>query len=147
MRDAVQEATGLDLSGEGGWDLPEAKEAARKVLDAAGKGGEAAVAACPSLGHLLNVVFEEMVEKTLIQPTFVTNHPIEISPLAKPHRRYEWGGGGVKVRGWVLGVGPQTPDPFATLTQPPSRSWGETRVRPPHPGRGGWEGLDNCCKA
>lgn len=33
-------------------------------------------------GHLINILFEEYVEKTLIQPTFVYGHPIEISPLA-----------------------------------------------------------------
>ena len=34
-------------------------------------------------GHILNEFFEQKVEETLIQPTFVYGHPIEISPLAK----------------------------------------------------------------
>ncbi len=34
-------------------------------------------------GHILNLFFEEYVEKHLIQPTFVMDHPIEISPLTK----------------------------------------------------------------
>ena len=34
----------------------------------------------------LNEVFEAVVEPTLQQPTFVMDHPLEISPLAKPHR-------------------------------------------------------------
>ena len=33
-------------------------------------------------GHLINILFEHYVEKTLIQPTFIYSHPIEISPLA-----------------------------------------------------------------
>ncbi|MGP1451753.1 MAG: lysine--tRNA ligase [Metamycoplasmataceae bacterium] len=32
-------------------------------------------------GHIINSLFEELIEKTLIQPTFVYGHPIEISPL------------------------------------------------------------------
>ncbi|NBD28048.1 lysine--tRNA ligase [Paenibacillus glycinis] len=36
-----------------------------------------------TFGHILNAFFEEFVEHTLIQPTFVTGHPVAISPLAK----------------------------------------------------------------
>ena len=36
-----------------------------------------------SLGHIINLFFEKYVEETLIQPTFVYGHPLEISPLAK----------------------------------------------------------------
>ncbi len=36
-----------------------------------------------STGYVINKFFEKFVEKTLIQPTFVTGHPLEISPLAK----------------------------------------------------------------
>jgi len=36
-----------------------------------------------SVGHIINLFFEEFVEDKLIQPTFIYGHPIEISPLAK----------------------------------------------------------------
>ncbi len=36
-----------------------------------------------SLGHIINLFFEEYVEDTLVQPTILYGHPIEISPLTK----------------------------------------------------------------
>lgn len=35
------------------------------------------------IGHIINLFFEKYVEETIIQPTFVYGHPVEISPLAK----------------------------------------------------------------
>ena len=36
-----------------------------------------------TVGHIINLFFERYVEETLIQPTFLYGHPIEISPLTK----------------------------------------------------------------
>ncbi len=38
-------------------------------------------------GHILNLLFEEYCEETIVQPTFVFGHPIEISPLAKKNKK------------------------------------------------------------
>ena len=72
MADAVAEATGVNLMS---LDAEQARAEAAKL------GVE--VAKDASWGEVLSAIFEEKVEKTLISPTFITDHPIEISPLAK----------------------------------------------------------------
>ncbi len=42
----------------------------------------------PTKGQLLQALFEELVEEKLIQPTFITHHPIESTPLCKPCREH-----------------------------------------------------------
>lgn len=44
-----------------------------------------AAPAAPAVGHVLNEVFEGLVESSLQQPTFVLDHPLEISPLVGGH--------------------------------------------------------------
>lgn len=73
MNDAVKEATGIDfLAFE---TVEEAREAAKSIHVEYQPGD--------GIGGILNRAFEEKVEETLIQPTFITGHPVEISPLAK----------------------------------------------------------------
>ncbi len=73
MVDAVKEATGVDF-----W-APMTVEEARALA------AEHGVEIKPSheVGHIINEFFEQKVEETLVQPTFITGHPVEISPLAK----------------------------------------------------------------
>lgn len=73
MNDAVKEATGKDFMS------CETVEEARKMADEIGVPYEER----HGIGGILNAAFEEKVEETLMQPTFITGHPTEISPLAK----------------------------------------------------------------
>ena len=73
MNDAVKEATGKDFM------ACDSVEEARKLADGIGVPYEPR----HGIGGILNQAFEEKVEETLVQPTFVTGHPTEISPLAK----------------------------------------------------------------
>ncbi len=73
MNDAVKEATGKDFLS------CQTVEEARAMAAEIGVPYEERF----GIGGILNAAFEEKVEETLIQPTFITGHPTEISPLAK----------------------------------------------------------------
>jgi len=73
MVDAVKKYAGIDFNEIHSDE--EAKEAAKKLNIAVSKDA--------SKGSILNEIFEETVEAHLVQPTFIMDYPIEVSPLAK----------------------------------------------------------------
>ena len=73
MIDAVKKYTGID------WNEVETEEDAKKLADEHHIEYEAR----HKKGDILSLFFEEYAEKHLLQPTFVMDHPIEISPLTK----------------------------------------------------------------
>ncbi|MEM6806649.1 MAG: lysine--tRNA ligase, partial [Bacteroidota bacterium] len=78
MYEAIQEYTGVDISEMDEAALRKtASELNVPIDDTMGK------------GKLIDEIFGEKVEHLLIQPTFITDYPIEMSPLAKKHRSKE----------------------------------------------------------
>ena len=73
MLDAVKQYSGVDFK-----DIKTLEEA-RAIADEKGVHYEDR----HSKGDILNLFFEEFVEHHLVQPTFVMDHPVEISPLTK----------------------------------------------------------------
>ena len=73
MIDAIKKYTGIDFN-----EIKTTEEA-KKLADEKGVHYEDRHVR----GDIINLFFEEFVEEHLIQPTFITDHPIEISPLTK----------------------------------------------------------------
>ena len=75
MTDAIKEKTGYDITGQSEEQLREAcKRLNVEVDDTMGK------------GKLIDAIFGQYCEEDLIQPTFICDYPIEMSPLCKRHR-------------------------------------------------------------
>lgn len=74
MIDAIKEVTGIDFN------EVKTDEEARKLADEKGVELEEGKT---TRGHIINEFFETFVEETLIQPTFIMDYPVEISPLTK----------------------------------------------------------------
>ena len=74
MVDAIKEQTGIDFKKE--MTVEEALELAKEHNIEVEEHQK-------NVGHIINLFFEKYVEETLIQPTFLYGHPVEISPLTK----------------------------------------------------------------
>lgn len=73
--DAIKEKTGYDLNGKSEEEIREVCKALGMEIDnTMGK------------GKLIDEIFGEYCEGTFIQPTFITDYPVEMSPLTKMHR-------------------------------------------------------------
>ena len=73
--DAIKEKTGYDLNGLSEEEIREVcRKLGMEIDDTMGK------------GKLIDEIFGEFCEGTYIQPTFITDYPVEMSPLTKMHR-------------------------------------------------------------
>ena len=75
MYQAIHEFTGTDISN---MDEQELRKTAKEL--------KVSIDKSMGRGKLIDEIFGEKCEKNLIQPTFITDYPVEMSPLAKKHR-------------------------------------------------------------
>ncbi len=103
MFEAIEHFTGVNISE---MDEAQLREAAKKL--------EVSIDEHMGKGKIIDEIFGEHCEPKLIQPTFITDYPVEMSPLAKKHREKE----GLVERFEAIANGKEICNSFSELNDP-----------------------------